>query len=168
MIQTGQRLILIFSLLFLTVGCDQATKALARDTLPTTGPLTYFQGMIRLEHAENPGAFLSLGAQLPEHLRTLIFTVTVALVLISGLIYLLIQKGLDWPQTLAGSLLLAGGFGNLMDRMVKGTVTDFLNFGIGSWRTGIFNLADMAIVTAILILVFHQRIQKYFTQLSKI
>jgi signal peptidase II len=50
-------------------------------------------------------------------------------------------------QFVALGLLLAGGVGNLIDRINQnGHVTDFLNVGIGPVRTGIFNVADMAIM----------------------
>jgi signal peptidase II len=46
----------------------------------------------------------------------------------------------------AWTLILSGGLGNLFDRVSQqGLVTDFLNLGIGPLRTGIFNVADMAI-----------------------
>ena len=44
-------------------------------------------------------------------------------------------------------MVLGGGFSNLLDRMLKsGAVADFMNIGIGNVRTGIFNLADVAIM----------------------
>jgi signal peptidase II len=47
---------------------------------------------------------------------------------------------------------------NLVDRLLYGgRVTDFLNVGIGSLRTGIFNLADMAILAGALLLVLKTR-----------
>ena len=51
------------------------------------------------------------------------------------------------------ALLVAGGASNLMDRFVHGAVIDFMNVGIGSVRTGIFNVADMAIMLGAAILV---------------
>jgi lipoprotein signal peptidase len=44
-------------------------------------------------------------------------------------------------------LFLAGGLSNLADRLAIGSVIDFLNVGIGQVRTGIFNVADVAIMT---------------------
>ena len=44
------------------------------------------------------------------------------------------------------SLFAAGGASNLLDRVIYGNVIDFMNVGIGSVRTGIFNVADMAIM----------------------
>ena len=43
-------------------------------------------------------------------------------------------------------LFAAGGASNLVDRIAYGSVIDFMNLGIGSLRTGIFNVADMAIM----------------------
>lgn len=55
---------------------------------------------------------------------------------------------------MAVALVAAGGTGNLLDRLMnKGLVTDFLNVGIGSLRTGIFNVADMAILVGTILLV---------------
>ncbi len=49
------------------------------------------------------------------------------------------------------TLILAGGVGNLIDRVTNdGLVTDFLNIGVGAFRTGIFNVADVAVMTGAL------------------
>jgi len=54
---------------------------------------------------------------------------------------------------LAGACLIwAGGASNLMDRLARGSVVDFLNVGIGPVRTGIFNIADLAVAIGIVLL----------------
>ncbi|HWU44450.1 MAG TPA: signal peptidase II, partial [Bdellovibrio sp.] len=98
------RLCLIFGLLFLTVGCDQVTKVLARDVLAVDRPLTYFNELVQLEHAENPGAFMSLGSALDSKLRFWIFTIAVALFLGVSLFLLLKKSGLNKMTTLAMTL----------------------------------------------------------------
>ena len=55
-------------------------------------------------------------------------------------------------------LLFAGGFSNLVDRVVHGRVVDFLNVGIGPVRTGIFNVADMAIMLGVALLLGGSRV----------
>ena len=61
-------------------------------------------------------------------------------------------------HTIALSLFLAGGFSNWFDRLNDGRVIDFLNVGIGGLRTGIFNVADVAImVGAALFLIAESR-----------
>jgi signal peptidase II len=61
-------------------------------------------------------------------------------------------------QIVSLSLICGGGFGNLIDRLrYDGYVMDFLNIGIGPIRTGIFNVADVALMAGIALLVFQQR-----------
>lgn len=57
-------------------------------------------------------------------------------------------------ETIALSLAVGGGIGNLIDRIAFGSVTDFLNFGIGQVRTGIFNVADMAIMAGLFLFLY--------------
>ncbi|HEY9518344.1 MAG TPA: signal peptidase II, partial [Gemmatimonadales bacterium] len=55
-------------------------------------------------------------------------------------------------------LILGAGLSNLWDRLLRGRVIDFLNVGIGPLRTGIFNLADVALMLGlVLILLGHRR-----------
>lgn len=55
----------------------------------------------------------------------------------------------------AWSLVLSGGLGNLVDRIINdGRVIDFMNIGIGSLRTGIFNVADVCITVGVVVLIF--------------
>ncbi len=44
------------------------------------------------------------------------------------------------------TLFVAGGASNWIDRVARGSVVDFLNLGVGPVRTGIFNVADVAIM----------------------
>ena len=56
-----------------------------------------------------------------------------------------------WPTlALIGmALFVAGGSSNLLDRLTRGSVIDFMNVGIGPLRTGIFNVADVAIMLGV-------------------
>jgi len=72
---------LILTLLFCTVGCDQVTKQVVRDSLPVVGTLSYFGGHLKLDYARNSGAFMSMGAELPTRLRFWIFNVMCATLL---------------------------------------------------------------------------------------
>ncbi len=129
------------------VGCDQATKQLAVSQLKGQPARVYCGNLLRLEYAENPGAFLGLGGQLPRWVRwaTLIVADGLIAAVLGGA--LLLTPGMPLPRMLACSLLLAGAVGNLIDRLrTDGLVIDFLNLGLGPLRTGIFNVADMALM----------------------
>ncbi len=138
------------------VAIDQATKHYAMASLKETAahPLTALGGSVRIQYAENPGAFLSFMADWGPNARFWVLTVTNAVVL-SGLAwYLLSSPAEDRWMWLALSFILAGGIGNLIDRVrFDGHVIDFLNMGIGNLRTGIFNVADIAITAGFLMLL---------------
>ena len=64
------------------------------------------------------------------------------------------SKGISASQIVGAALVCGGGLGNVIDRVSRGgNVTDFLNIGIGPVRTGIFNLADMALMLGLALLV---------------
>jgi signal peptidase II len=140
------------------VGCDQVTKAVARSLLPESGAWSFLGDTVRLELAHNRGAFLSLGAALPEGWRQAIFLVGAGGVLLVLLGYVLFSRSLSAGATVGLALVMAGGVGNLVDRILYGGyVVDFLNVGIGPLRTGIFNVADMALLAGALVLIAGRR-----------
>jgi len=57
----------------------------------------------------------------------------------------------------ATSLMVGGGAGNLFDRATSGGVIDFMNVGIGGVRTGIFNVAAVAILAGLVLLLLARR-----------
>lgn len=144
------------------VGCDQATKAVAKEYLPRNGVLSFAHDTFRLQYAENKGAFLSIGSSLPEKARRLIFTVGIGTIVLGILGYFLFVPALPHATTISLSLIAGGGLSNLIDRIAYGGyVIDFLNIGLGSIRTGIFNIADVAIMAGtISLLVMNLRHEK--------
>ena len=140
----------------LTIGCDQATKRFAARELQGAPGHSYLSDMVRIQYTENPGAFLSLGATLPAWARTAIFSFGSAL-LLGFCAYSAIRN--QWP-TLARiglCLIFGGGVSNLIDRVLRGSVIDFMNVGIGSLRTGIFNVADMALMLGVALVLITGR-----------
>jgi signal peptidase II len=150
-LQVG-RLPRVLFVLLVTLGVDQWTKVYARSDLHGNGPFSYLGGFIRFEFAENPGAFLSVGSGMSETFRFAIFSVGVIFVLIWAAWLLMFRVELKRAEIWGLSLLLAGGIGNLIDRLYKGTVTDFVQLGWDPLRTGIFNLADVAIMAGVALL----------------
>jgi signal peptidase II len=136
----------VAALLLACVGCDQVTKVLAAQHLAGRPPVSLLGGTFRLLYAENTGAFLSLGSGLPEAARIWIFVVITGAVLGLLLFYGLTHKDTmrSW-EVIALALVVGGGIGNLIDRISLGLVRDFLFLGVGWLRTGVFNVADMAI-----------------------
>jgi signal peptidase II len=132
---------------------DHLTKLIAVHTLRGQPIISLWGGSVRLLYSENTGAFLGLGSTLPENARFWIFTVMVGLLLGGVLLYLLRSRHITHTETLLYALILGGGLSNLLDRIFNnGIVVDFLNVGLAGLRTGIFNLADVAITGAIIVL----------------
>jgi len=140
-------------LLLMTIGCDRVTKQVATSRLAGKPGVSYFADTFRLEYAENPGAFMSLGSGLPDWVRISLLTIGsgVGLVAVAIAAFRLRWTGLS---LLGGILFIGGGASNLVDRIVRGSVVDFLNVGIGSLRTGIFNVADVALMVGVAFIVF--------------
>jgi signal peptidase II len=140
------RLGLLLAVLISCIGCDRVTKSIATRTLAPLPRQSFLGDTIRLEFALNPGAFLGMGGQLEPATRFWLLVGANAVVMVILAYVLLVKWNMARLPFAAGALILAGGIGNLIDRVSQnGLVTDFLNVGIGPLRTGIFNVADMAI-----------------------
>jgi len=133
-----------------TIGCDRVTKHAATLILAGTAERSYLADTVRLTYAENTGGFLGVGAAWPPAVRTTVFVVLTGLVLI-GLAGIAMRRAATPWQQLGFALFLAGGALNWFDRVGQGRVVDFLNVGIGPLRTGIFNVADVALMTGVAI-----------------
>jgi signal peptidase II len=153
------RLLAMLAVLLSTVGCDQATKEAARSLLSPSSRPSWLGGTVKLVLAKNPGGFLGLGADLPGSARFAVFSVLVLVVILGGLLYVACSNRLSAPTVVACSLVIGGGVGNLIDRLVfSGKVTDFMVISLGPLKTGIFNVADVAAVAGVgLILYFGLR-----------
>jgi signal peptidase II len=150
-----KRIQMISVICLMIIGIDQGTKWYASEYLPKFEMTSYWNDILRIGYAENTGAFLGLGSGMSDSAKFWIFVCAVGLILSSLLIYILRTK----TQTAYGlsslMLIFSGGISNFFDRAVNnGAVIDFLNIGIGSLRTGIFNVADMAIMLGVFLLLF--------------
>jgi len=146
-----RRGVLICLLLAASAGCDRVTKHYAVTTLAGMPEQSFLADTVRLDYHENPGGFLSAGADWRPEARIAVFQFLNGLFLIGTLV---VAARRQWSRLATAGLLLfvAGGVSNLIDRVAMGSVIDFLNIGIGSFRTGIFNVADVAIVTGVTLL----------------
>jgi signal peptidase II len=151
-------LIKIFFILAITislVGCDQATKRIAKSELEYSSPKTFLRGIVQFYYAENTGAFLGVGAQLPYIIRFGVILVMAIIVITAFILFLLYLQRLDAIRMVALLLLLTGSLGNLVDRIShNGRVIDFVVLGVGCIHTGIFNFADVMITIGIFTLLF--------------
>jgi signal peptidase II len=146
--------LLMLLIVLMSVGCDQATKQLARAGLMHGGVRSIVGGVLVLRYVENEGGFLSLGSRLPRPIRTVTFVAFPLLILFWIIFSLARNKETGWRFIIGFSFIAGGGFGNLLDRLFRdGRVSDFIIMGIGPVRTGVFNLADASVLIGCLLLL---------------
>lgn len=148
-----ERLIWFVMIVFVVVAVDQWSKVYAVREWKGQPTQSFLGDTFRIQYAENHGAFLSLFAGLSESARFWILTVANAALLLGVSTFLLSPRRVERWTFVALTLVVAGGMGNLIDRASYGYVIDYFNIGIGSVRSGIFNVADMAISAGFLMLV---------------
>ena len=152
--RNAKRVILILVILVSCVGCDQVTKTVARNRLPPSRPIYLIGDVFLFQLEENVGSFLGLGSSLSASTRFWLLTVISGVMLVGILVYVLVDRSLNLLGVVAASLFIGGGVSNLIDRMFnEGRVIDFMNMGIGNLRTGVFNVADVAIMVGAGLLV---------------
>ncbi len=134
-------------MLLLTISTDQCTKLLARSILEPSSEISFIHDFIHFSLIENHGGFLGIVSHLPENIKFFLLNIGVSVLLFCCLVYLFISKNSTTCQDITLAAVIGGGVSNLIDRLLhNGGVTDFLSIGIGSLRTGIFNLADVYIL----------------------
>jgi signal peptidase II len=151
-IRLSARFVLALAIV-VTIGCDRMTKHVATAALAGTPGHSLFADMVRLQYAENTGGFLGVGGDLHPGLRAWIFMVATGLMLL-GMIVAAVRWRVRGAALMGLTLFVAGGASNWIDRVASGCVVDFLNVGIGPVRTGIFNVADMAIMLGAAVMLF--------------
>ena len=149
------RILLICITILVFTGCDQTIKRIAGDELKFSEPVSYLGGMVRFQYAENPGVMLSIGSTLPKEIRFIVFVILTSLVLLSVLVYILFKNNSSKFRLLAFSLILSGGFGNLIDRIRNdGRVIDYIMLGGRSMHTAVFNLADVLVICGMILFLY--------------
>ncbi|MDN3587917.1 signal peptidase II [Pedobacter aquatilis] len=147
------RLVLLTVLLLLNIGCDQVSKRIARNNISEYEHISIIKDTFTLTKVENSGAFLSLGDQMPYIFRLIILTGLPLVFLGYGIYFLYSKKNLPLSFQIALCFLIGGGIGNLYDRIVYGSVTDFMHLDFKIFETGVFNFADISIMIGVGILL---------------
>tara|TARA_B100000519_G_scaffold139910_1_gene121223 strand:- start:11999 stop:12478 length:480 start_codon:yes stop_codon:yes gene_type:complete len=127
------------------ISLDQISKYIVIQNLKL-GESVPNSGIFRFTHAQNTGTAFSL-FQNQTDILTIVSFVAIVLIIF---IYLSIEKPSNYIY-LSYGLLFGGAFGNLIDRIRLGYVTDF--FDVGFWP--IFNIADSAITIGIILMIFN-------------
>ena len=156
------RILIIVLLISANIGCDQVSKNLVRKKMVMYESVRLLGNHLSITHVENTGAFLSLGNDIPNTTKHILLTILPLTILLTGLF--LILKNTQIPTSILTGFcfILGGGIGNIFDRAVFGSVTDFIYLQWGIFHTGIFNFADLSITIGVAIIGCSALIRKYF------
>jgi signal peptidase II len=149
------RVFLILLIITGNIGCDQVSKKIVRHTIVPYQTISILNDHLTVTRVENPGAFLSLGDSLPKAAKNILLSVLPLLVLAFVFYYAITKHSISKAMLTGLCFIIGGGIGNIFDRIVYGSVTDFLHIKFGVLQTGIFNLADLSIVTGTLIILLN-------------
>ena len=154
MLNKKSRYLLITMLVFLSIAFDQISKIWVRNNFESYSEKSIIADVFTLIKVENTGAFLGMGSELSEIPRILLLIILPVIVLISITLYTYIDKSLDKLSIIGFSLIIGGGIANIFDRIVFGSVTDFLYINLGGiFKTGIFNIADLSVTTGMILIL---------------
>lgn len=140
-------------ILLFNIGCDQISKDFVRRKISYNQTIGFIDNHLTLTKVENTGAFLSMGSALPDFVKFIFLSGIPLLTLAFGIVYLFTRKHLSIISRLALSFAIGGGIGNIHDRIMYGSVTDFLHIDFGIFQTGIFNMADVSIMVGMMLFV---------------
>ncbi len=149
---------LSFAIVGTTALLDQLTKSIARSHIKFGDSKSVVPGLFDLTHLHNPGAAFGILGGMSPSLRIVLFLLIYALVAFFALSR--IRATTSKLEIVALSFLMGGAIGNAIDRFQNGFVTDFLDFYFASYHYPAFNLADIAICTAVTALLLNEYLDK--------
>lgn len=150
--QEKRILVIIILMSLIVIVADKVSKSFVRNSI-AKGEKIIFSDSFTLTHVTNHGFFMNIGDDIPVGYRYWIVSL-IPLIAMSWFVYRVwIRFPLDYLTTVGMALLLGGGIGNLSDRIIAGGVTDFMYIELGPFRSSIFNIADLSIFFALIIVL---------------
>jgi signal peptidase II len=138
---------------FVVVAFDQLTKALIRQALPLHNSVSVIPGFLDFTHVRNTGAAFGLLNTVDFPFKSVVIPLIATAALIAVGLY---SASLGQHQRLARvglALIIGGAAGNLIDRILVGSVVDFVDVYWGTWHFWAFNVADSAITAGVAIMI---------------
>jgi signal peptidase II len=132
---------------------DQATKAVVRRALQIHESVTVVPGFLDFTHVRNTGAAFGFLNAVDFPFKTTVIAIVATAALVGVAVY---TARLAHDQLLARiglALIIGGAGGNLIDRLLAGSVVDFVDVYWRSWHFWAFNVADSAITVGVALMV---------------
>ena len=95
-----------------------------------------------------------MGSDFSPFVKTIFLIILPVIVLICIMIYVYRDKQIDKISLIGFCFIIGGGIANIYDRILYGSVTDFLFIDLGGiFKTGIFNIADLSVTTGMILIL---------------
>lgn len=140
------RIFLISSIVLMNISCDQISKDVARKKINNHEIINVVKDNFILTKVENTGAALNLGENLTPTLKIIFLQIFPLLVLLFLFRMIVVKNDFSKIAIIGFSFIVGGGIGNIYDRILYGSVTDFMYVKVGFFKTAIFNMADVSVV----------------------
>ena len=137
---------IIFTIIFIII--DIFSKLVVSKYLSVNESIRLIKDFLSITHVRNTGVAWSLFNN-----QTILVLVTSIVIIIGIIIYIIKNKPSNNVEKIAYSLILGGAMGNLINRIIYGYVTDFIDINIFGYNYPIFNLADTFIVVGVILLI---------------
>ncbi|HUK33649.1 MAG TPA: signal peptidase II [Vicinamibacterales bacterium] len=137
----------------LVVALDQATKAIVRAKLPLYSSRTIIPGFMDFTHVPNSGTAFGLLQSVDFPFKTALIAMIAAAAMISVGLYAASLARHQLVARIGLALIIGGAAGNLIDRVVAGSVVDFVDVYWRSWHFWVFNVADSAISVGVTVMI---------------
>lgn len=145
----------VLSIAAVAVIIDQISKGIIRQRFALYESLSVIDSFFQLTYARNAGGAFGLFNQAARAWRLPFFLVVSCVAVVVLLLFVLRVRPGQWWLLLALGSILGGALGNLIDRMLSGEVTDFLDLYWGSYHWPTFNVADSCITVGMVILLVY-------------
>jgi len=152
---TRRKIIFLLLVVFLSLVADQITKRLVEARMVPNQSIEVWDGHIRITFVYNKGMAFGLNPHeaLPNLPIPQIITGFMLLATIFLLTYYILTPDQRWHNLLGLTLIIGGAAGNLLDRLSRGMVVDFIDMGINErLRWPVYNVADSCITVGIALL----------------
>jgi signal peptidase II len=130
-------------------GFDQLTKLLVRLDIPLHDSVTVIPGVLNIVHVRNTGAAFGFLNAVDFPFKGVVVALVAAAALMGIALYAAQLSSHERLARVGLALILGGAAGNLIDRLVLGSVVDFIDVVLGGWHFWAFNVADSAITVGV-------------------
>lgn len=147
------RVFMFSAMLALTL--DQASKMIIKATMKVYQSIPVIKGFFSITHIENSGISFGIFNQGSNELKRWLLVAAVGSAMLAIFIYWIKNRTRDLLFDLSWGIILGGAAGNLVDRVLTGRVTDFLEFSYRAWSFPVFNIADTCVSVGVGLIIIH-------------